>query len=284
MSRKTSVKIGGDSITALNNNDLRDEARLSSYLMAYADSSTTTLKVLINEGSAYFGGTIVEFAGGYSPEIVDTIASSRIDVLSFKSDNSITRTAGVEADSPTTPKVPSGEIPICAIYMRKSATSIKDTDDSTNGYIYKDLRNGIVNIKTDIVPSDNLRHSNDATVRTTSAVLVMVKEIVVPTFIGIFGIGATGIINKMRIKFYAVGQAGRSYNTRIYKNGVALGTLQTIVGDTGQTFSEDLGTFVAGDLIQIYSKGQDGQWLDTSNFRLYYDQVILPDQVFTNNA
>jgi len=143
MTRKT-ADVVADQVGRIDQyNDLRREAGLSSYLMAYADSSTTTLKVLINEGNAYFGGTMVEFAGGYSPEIVDTTASSRIDVLSFKSNNSITRTAGVEADSPTAPAIPAGEVPICSIYMRKSATSIEDDDDTVNGYIYKDLRGNL---------------------------------------------------------------------------------------------------------------------------------------------
>jgi len=137
MSRKTSAPSGGDKITASHHSDIWDETRQSSYLMAYADG---TLKVKVNEGKPYFGGNLVEFSGGYSPEISDTAASSRIDIVSLESSSVLKITEGVEADNPEMPDIPTNEIPICAVYMRNGATEIKDEDDATNGYIYKDLR------------------------------------------------------------------------------------------------------------------------------------------------
>ena len=122
MSRKTAQVSGGDTGTAPQYNFLRDEARASSWLLAYGDTTTSTLKVLINEGVVYFGGTKVEFAGGYSPLMTEPAASSRIDVISMTSDGVIAVTAGTEADTPTAPALPTNNVPICEVYHNLDST------------------------------------------------------------------------------------------------------------------------------------------------------------------
>ena len=240
MTRKT-ADVVADQVGRIDQyNDLRREAGLSSYLMAYADSSTTTLKVLINEGNAYFGGTMVEFAGGYSPEIVDTTASSRIDVLSFKSNNSITRTAGVEADSPTAPAIPAGEIPICSIYMRKSATSIEDEDDSTNGYIYKDLRSALSRYDVLAPGTEIIGGALTENPRSNNTTYEKVKEV---------AIGRAGIVTVS----FALKKSATTIYGRVYINGAAVGTERAETTSSYVVYTEDF-TVAIGDLIQLYVK------------------------------
>ena len=139
MSRKTSLSTAGQTYRTDLYNDLREEARASSYLLAFAqDDPDLTLKV--SPGNPYFGTTLVEFAGGNSPEFTAPTTHPRIDILSINDSGTLVRTAGDEDDSPTAPAVPAGNIPIAQVFNRVDQTSIKDEDDSTNGYIEKDLR------------------------------------------------------------------------------------------------------------------------------------------------
>ncbi len=267
--RKTSKVVAGETGKAIEYNNLRDEARGSSFLMAYADTTTTTLKVLVNEGNVYFGSTIVEFTGGYSPEITDTAQSSRIDVLTINSSGTLEITEGTEADSPTTPDIPAGKIPICSIYMRNGATQITDEDDSSNGYIYNDLRQ-FINLKPEFKyrgfsASNNLRHSNDTERSTASSSYTKVKECLL-----------LEDISACRIKFTIRELInGQTAYGRIYKNGVAIGTERSTTSNTGEEFSEDFTNLVAGDLIQIYiKKSVTGNTAYAKNFRFYWDNIL----------
>jgi len=56
-------------------------------------------------------------------------------------------------------------------------------------------------------------------------------------------------------------------NIRIYKNGVAVGTEQT-VNQAYQTFSEDISGWTVGDLVQIYFKRGNANCY-VKNFRIY---------------
>jgi len=62
---------------------------------------------------------------------------------------------------------------------------------------------------------------------------------------------------------------GGAGNGRIYINGVAAGTAQTLTTDY-QTFSEDF-TVLVGDLVQVYIGGSADDTAYAKNFRLYYD-------------
>lgn len=53
--------------------------------------------------------------------------------------------------------------------------------------------------------------------------------------------------------------SGPIINGRVYKNGIAIGTMRNISsGATGATYSEDFTGIVAGDLIQIYMNCTNG--------------------------
>lgn len=130
---------GGDTALANQYNALRDDAKASSYLIPH-QQSTPDLTLKVEAGQVYFGILLVEFAGGNSPTFTAPSANPRIDVLSLNRSGVLVRTVGEEAASPSAPAVSSENIPICQIYNRVGQTSIKDADDSVNGYIYKDLR------------------------------------------------------------------------------------------------------------------------------------------------
>lgn len=136
---RSSDVTAGNTIYASDVNKLRDDAYASSWFLAHEQTSPDlTLKV--EEGKMYFGNTLVEYAGGNSTSFTAPATNPRIDILSIDNTGTLVRTAGTEAGSPTAPNLPAGNFPIAQIYNRVGQTSIKDTDDSTNGYIQKDLR------------------------------------------------------------------------------------------------------------------------------------------------
>ena len=139
MTRLTSPSTAGQTYRTNLYNDLRTEAKASSYLFAF-EQSTPDLTLKVSPGQIYFGTTLVEYAGGNSPSFTAPTTHPRIDILSINSSGTLVRTAGDEGSTPTAPDVPVEEIPIAQVYNRVGQTSIKDADDSTNGYIQKDLR------------------------------------------------------------------------------------------------------------------------------------------------
>ena len=121
------------------------------------------------------------------------------------------------------------------------------------------------------VASDVLQQSADTERSEVGAAYVKVKEIRVK-------LGGT-----LRVKFdlkdsVSVG-ANPSYG-RIYIDGVAVGTEQTVASTTYQTFSEDI-TNLTGEyyLIQLYihGNGASGSTALTENFQLYYDVEPVSD-------
>ena len=138
MSRKSSAVAGGDKGTVDQYNFVRDEAKMSAFLLA---SATSTLKLYVHDGTVYFRGTKVDFTGGLTPVMAAPTASSRIDIVSMASSSEIIITSGVEADSPTAPTAPEDDMVICEVYNRAGQVEITETDEAgSNGYINKDLR------------------------------------------------------------------------------------------------------------------------------------------------
>lgn len=94
----------------------------------------------------YNGACVVASCVNFSTEATISIpapsANPRIDRIDFVRGlgvNSVpggpTRTAGTEAASPVAPAAPDNSIPLATVYCRVGMTSVKDADDSTNGYI-----------------------------------------------------------------------------------------------------------------------------------------------------
>ncbi len=111
-----------------------------------------------------------------------------------------------------------------------------------------------------------LLHSNDTeTDYYTIAAWKKYKEILIPCY------------GYLRVKFdwTTTGDPGETFYARIYKNGVAFGTLRSAGGGGAYgTVSEDLSGLKPGDLLQLYLKasGVGGQ-VAAKNFRLYWDST-----------
>ena len=87
----------------------------------------------------------------------------------------------------------------------------------------------------------------------------------------------------LRVKFEGKGQSGSQQHARIYKNGVAFGTLRTFTDATYREYSEDL-LFEKGDLIQLYlwvSFSNSSYRAYGKNFRVYFD-LQKGDEANTN--
>jgi hypothetical protein len=78
------------------------------------------------------------WAGGYSATLSAPSTNPRYDLMYLvpSGNGSIGVVTGTEAASPSVPLVPDEVIPIAILYMRVGMTSIKNVDDSSNGYIF----------------------------------------------------------------------------------------------------------------------------------------------------
>lgn len=123
----------------------------------------------------------------------------------------------------------------------------------------------IYNMTFSFGASDVLKNSDDTAKSTTATSYTKLKEVKVNE-------AYSGI---MRIKFdLKLSSTGTGYG-KIYKNGVAIGTEQTITVTSYTTFSEDLAlTLVANDLLQVYCKGVGGDTVYVQNLRFYYSNRV----------
>lgn len=138
----SSVVAGTDFVQAIQYNNLLKDTKAASYLLPHQQTiANSTLH--IEDGMAWFSDILfVTFAGGNSAGFSAPSANPRIDNLSLNSSGTLVITQGTENASPTTTKglTPSGNIPICEVYCRVGGTVVKDSDDSVNHFVYKDIR------------------------------------------------------------------------------------------------------------------------------------------------
>lgn len=136
---RSSAVAAGDQALATQYNNLRLDAQASSYLLGH-EKSTPDMQVAVEAGIGWIGTTLVNYAGGNSSSLVNPVSNPRIDVLTLDSAGTLAWVAGTEAASPSIPTIPTNKIPICAVYLRTSGTTIRDTDQGSGHYIYRDLR------------------------------------------------------------------------------------------------------------------------------------------------
>ena len=136
---KSSAVAAGDTATAAQYNDLRQDAQGGSFLKVHAQASPG-MTVKIEAGFCFIGLTKVNYAGGNSGTITAPATNPRIDLIVINSSGTISAVTGTEAASPSVPTYPEDKMVLAEIYLRVGATSIKDADDSTNGYIQNDVR------------------------------------------------------------------------------------------------------------------------------------------------
>jgi hypothetical protein len=102
--------------------------------------SSPDMSVRVNAGACIAGGQPASLSAYYDTDnIVAPTANPRIDVVEIGAtaygETEINIVTGVEGAVPAAPSVTSGYYKLAEIYCRVGMTSIKDTDDSTNGYI-----------------------------------------------------------------------------------------------------------------------------------------------------
>jgi len=136
---KSSQVSVGENALATQYNDLRSDAKGGSFLLPH-QQGTPNMTLAVEAGVFYIGNTRVIFAGGNSPSFTAPTTNPRIDLLTINSSGTLAVTQGTEAASPSAPTYPTDKIVICEVYNRVGETSIKDTSDGTNGYIYNDTR------------------------------------------------------------------------------------------------------------------------------------------------
>lgn len=136
--RSTSVSIG-DNANADQYNKLRLDAFGASFLLPH-EQNTPDLTLKVEAGVCYVGATRVIYAGGNSPSFTAPSSNPRIDLLTIDSSGTIGRTAGTEASSPSVPTYPKDKIVLAEVYCRVSQTTIRDSDQGSNGYIKQDVR------------------------------------------------------------------------------------------------------------------------------------------------
>ena len=273
MTRKTSEITAGQTGRIDQYNKLRDEAKASSYLLAY-EQDTPDLTLKVSPGNVYFGSTLVEFAGGNSPSFTAPSVNPRIDILVINIDNEIEIVQGTENTEPEPPNIPVDVRPIAQIYNRVGQTTILNEDDSSNGYIQKDLRQFFIDqvVYEEVIDtSTNVIHSNDGTKSTNSTSFVKVKQIRIDKWFLLQRVKSGSDFN---IYFECASSGGgTNMRARIYLNDVAIGTERSVTGVSFSDFAEDFDVvdFQEDDLIQIYARTtSSGIAANVRNMRIRY--------------
>lgn len=122
--------------------------------------------------------------------------------------------------------------------------------------------------KLNFVASDTLEKSSDANVHITSTTMAVRKSIT-------FNPAARALLDtaELRIKFDLKSDDGLDHvNGRIYRNGVAYGTLRKCIDTNWENFSEDLADWEYNDTIELWANIDDVTHVgDLQNFRVYAD-------------
>ena len=114
-----------------------------------------------------------------------------------------------------------------------------------------------------VTVSNDLINSDDTEKSLTTNTYLKIKEVKISV--------APSTVTSLRIKFsIKTNSSGQNAFGRIYKNGVAIGTERENATPLSYVeYSEDLGTFAANDLIQIYAHTNGGATVYCENFRFY---------------
>ncbi|NUM54365.1 MAG: hypothetical protein HUU46_12025 [Candidatus Hydrogenedentes bacterium] len=107
-------------------------------------NATPNLSVVVKPGYAFISKFPYKLAADASTaDVVPPVTQPRIDLVQARLNTwDVSIVTGTEAASPSAPAAQSDCIPLASLYLRPGMTSIKNTDDATNGYIV-DARNFI---------------------------------------------------------------------------------------------------------------------------------------------
>lgn len=145
----TSTFVKGEPQTsaALNSSNVRTnldaifEGDIEPLRVRAQSSPDMTVAVSGDNNRSYVNGNVaLDFSGGNSSSFTAPtgVGEKRIDVLSVDSSGVLNITTGTDTTgTPTPPTYPEDELVLAEIYLRYGMSSVKNTDDSTNGYIFK---------------------------------------------------------------------------------------------------------------------------------------------------
>ena len=102
-----------------------------------AASATPNLSVRVNPGYAFISKFPYKLAAeAATSDVTSPAANPRIDLVQARLNSwDVSIVTGTEAASPTAPAAQSDCLALASLYLRPGMTSIKNTDDTTNGYI-----------------------------------------------------------------------------------------------------------------------------------------------------
>lgn len=109
--------------------------RVSTTALQVTAAGTPSMTVHIAVGAAMVAGHPAALRAATTLVFIAPSGNPRIDCVQIDQSGNIEAVTGSEAASPSAPSVDADALKICEIYHRVGETSIKDADDSTNGYI-----------------------------------------------------------------------------------------------------------------------------------------------------
>lgn len=96
---------------------------------------TPSLTVDITAGSACVAGQVTALRADTTLTFTAPTTNPRIDSIQIDQEGNIETVAGTESATPSAPSVDADAFKIAEIYHRVGETSVKDSDDASNGYI-----------------------------------------------------------------------------------------------------------------------------------------------------
>jgi len=98
--------------------------------------SSPDLTVQVSQGACFVAGTLASAAATASlTGFAAPATNPRIDIVQISNAGVVSRKAGAESGSPSAPTVDANNLKVAEVYNRVGQTSVKNTDDASNGYI-----------------------------------------------------------------------------------------------------------------------------------------------------
>lgn len=129
------------SVNVRTNLDAVFEGDLEPLRVRAQSTPNMTVSVEDDNNRAYvIGNTPLNFAGGNSPSFTApvNVNEKRIDILTLDSSGTLAIVQGTPTTgTPAPPAYPAEKLVLAEIYLRNGMSSVKNTDDAVNGYIFK---------------------------------------------------------------------------------------------------------------------------------------------------